>query len=309
MPELRKSKTHSSPASPRTCPQCGSSRLRPSKIRGIKESWQNHINGVTPIRCRDCRHRFLSSSTRKPVIRSKVRVASILLLILAFAGIGIFVFTDLLRQNPPNDQTANLGSAKTSRISPEVAKWLEALRTAQPEESDDGAENDLSRQAGFLEPDGPKIPKELMGQPLTYVEWYLAKHGIKYQTFMFGPTFDQPPFKVFQMNPKAGQYIPPDTTVTLYAYQNPQFRQTKWQQKIPSVAGLPLDEAEKRLRKLGFQPVLISVPTAEPAMDYVVRSQSLRPGAMAWPTTQVHLQVNRLVKRPKAETASAPSGQ
>ncbi|MFH1059867.1 MAG: PASTA domain-containing protein [Pseudomonadota bacterium] len=232
-----------------------------------------------------------------------------MLLIFVLAGIGMFIFTDLLKQKPPNDQNANLGSAKTSRISPEVAKWLEALRTAQPDGSDDGAGNDISRQAGFLEPDGPKIPKDFMGQPLMYVEWYLAEHGIKYQTILFGPTFDQPPFKVFKMEPRPGQYVTPGTTVTVYAYQNPQFRQTKWQQKVPSVAGLPLDEAEKLLRKLGFLTVLISVPTAEPAMDKVVRSQSLRPGAMAWPTTQINLQVNRLVKRPKAENATVHSGQ
>jgi hypothetical protein len=173
----------------------------------------------------------------------------------------------------------------------EAAKWLDVLRAAEAQAADEPV--NIEAQAGFIEPAGFKIPWEILNQPLPYVEWYLAKRGIPYKVFMFGPTLDQPPLKVFRLDPKPGKWLPTDGQVTVYAYQNPQFRQPQWHKKVPSVAGLHLDEAEERLRKSGFQPILTPVPNAEPDMDNVVRTQSLRPGAMAWPTTQVHLQVNR----------------
>jgi hypothetical protein len=134
---------------------------------------------------------------------------------------------------------------------------------------------------------------------------------------MYGPSFDQPPQKVFQLEPRAGRPLPDNAVLLVYAYQNPQFRQQRWHQTVPSVAGLPLEEAEARLRKQGFETVLAPVPTDLPEMNDVVRAQSLRPRSMAWPTAQVHLQVNRLVKaspasppdRPDAAVEPAPPPQ
>lgn len=299
MPELRKAQNRriNRPALPQQCPQCSSKDLRRSRRHGLSERLRGMMAGGHPYRCRACHHRFWSLPDASPIMRPLPWLAVLALLMV---GAAFWLWPR------PSAETA---TAKHERgaVSPgmqEYGKYVDLLRTVGASEAEQEPA-DLTAQAGFLEPTSLKIPWELLNQPLPYVEWYFAKQGIAYKVFMYGPTLDQPPFRVFRLDPKPGKWLPEDRQVVIYAYQNPQFRQLRWQKKVPNVAGLHLDEAQEDLRRAGLVPVVNWVPTAEPEMDNVVRSQSLRPGAMAWPSTQLRLQVNRVIKTAAAQPAPA----
>lgn len=304
MPEIRRSGKHPRGHPPGPCPQCGSRRLRRSKVRGLVEGWRRLASGSHPIRCHDCRHRFWTEPTRN--LRPGKRLAWAGLAVLVAAAAAIWYF----RTPAPGGPDASGGrpvkpdQPGLAQLSPEIAPWVQALGTVKPEDEAAPAATELGPKAAFIEPEGWRVPWDMLNQPLAYVEWQLAKLGIPYRVVMFGPTLDQPPQKVFRLLPAPGKVLPADGTLHIYAYQNPQFRHKRWWQRVHGVVGLPLDEAEALLRKQGLQTVLIPVPTAEPAMDQVVRSQSLRPGSQAWPTTQIQLQVNKLVAA--AQPASPP---
>lgn len=309
MPKLRSTGRRSTHRPPRLCPECGSTNLRRSRHHGLGEALRGVVRGGHPYRCRDCKHRFWTQPSG-PVARRLVLWSTGVMVVLAVAAvIWLPYLSPPATKTSGDDKGAQAKAALNSHARQEIEKWLEALRLADSEAANEGPTN-IATQAGSLEPAGFRIPASLLNQPLPYVEWILAKKGIAYRVYLYGPTFDRPPFQVFDLNPKPGGYVPVGGQVLIYAYQNPQFREPKWQRKVPSVAGLHLDQAEERLRKLGFQTLHIPVPTSEAAMENVVRAQSLRPGVLAWPSTQVHLKINRLAKtlqpEPRTEVNEKP---
>ncbi len=279
------------------CPHCGSREVRASRRRGLVENLRSWFFQARPYRCRDCRRRFwLGPARRWPLLAA----AGLGLALLAAGTWGASHWrTD--RATPPTLADATSASQTALPAPPDVGRQdgqIEGLlRALANPPSPKPVPGPVAAPPGQAQGDNlPKVP-DIHGKPLVYAEQVLRGLNLKYEVIMHGPAFGSPPNQVFSVHPPPGKPVPPGVNIKVHALQNPLAGMPKWWKTVPRAATLPGAEAERALLLAGLRPVFHLVPTAEPAMDGLVRQQSPSAGETAPYGTEVHLYVNQLAAR------------
>ena len=87
---------------PRVCPQCGSNKIRGGALHA--HDGVRHLLLYTPLRCRDCRHRFWTFNPLKPVL--------LLAVVGALVGVTAWFALDVHDAQPPAQEPISLPHAR-----------------------------------------------------------------------------------------------------------------------------------------------------------------------------------------------------
>lgn len=92
------------PPMPLVCPQCGSDKIRSGSLHA--HDGVRHLLLDTPLRCRDCRHRFWTFSPLKPVL--------LLVVVGALVGVTAWFALDAHNALPPAQEPISLPHARAA---------------------------------------------------------------------------------------------------------------------------------------------------------------------------------------------------
>lgn len=90
---------------PRVCPQCGSNKIRGGSLHA--HDGVRHLLLYTPLRCRDCRHRFWAFNPLKPLL--------LLTVVGALVGVTAWFALDLSAPQPAAQEPISLPHARAMK--------------------------------------------------------------------------------------------------------------------------------------------------------------------------------------------------
>lgn len=133
----------------------------------------------------------------------------------------------------------------------------------------------------------------LVGLPLSYAKWALARRNLKFKKFLTGPAKGKRHLMVYMQNPPPGQPVPAGTTVRVRAYKAPENEVSRQRPVVPNLTGLSQALAEEVTRKADLVPRFAHVPNPDPRWRGLAESQEPAAGQKAFPGSEVLVRINK----------------
>ncbi len=216
-------------------------------------------------------------------------------LLVALIAAAAFLLPRMFEQPPEQVQVPDLVGLSEDEARAEIgAAGLAVGEVTYEESSDAGVRKDEvirqdPNQSQFVDPDTAVDIVVSSGRPLVEVPFVIGQpRGAARDTLMdagLEVTFeeqesDEPANQVLQTDPAPAESVPEGSTVTVFYSDGPE--------EVPGVVGLKQEEAERLIRRAGFEPrVVESTDTTEPEGTVIDQSPGEGEDARAGSTVTI----------------------